>query len=293
MIDVERELDRLFGLPLSDFTADRNALVKDLRDRGLLDEAKAVKALVKPSVTAWAANQAFREEREAFDHLLEMGGWLRDAQAGALHGRGSDDLHRAKYARREALDVVAQHALQILERNGNATGPAVTRKLEHTLEALATFGDTRSDIRPGRLTRDLEPPGLDVLMRLAQEAPPPKKLRVPRSQPPKAKKPSARQEVAKANRALSQAQKLVDARQADSRQAKRQRSAADARVNKIREQINELQHRVEQARFKLKEATNRFEQAAEADEEAQESLEKAQDTATEAQAALDRLTLMN
>src|SRR6266550_1075876 len=42
---LEAELDRLFGLPLSEFTAARNELAKELRDAGRRDEQRALERL--------------------------------------------------------------------------------------------------------------------------------------------------------------------------------------------------------------------------------------------------------
>jgi len=51
---LEERLDELYALPLDEFTAARNELAKALRAEGKREEADAVKALAKPSVTAWA-----------------------------------------------------------------------------------------------------------------------------------------------------------------------------------------------------------------------------------------------
>ena len=60
------EADALYGLPLEDFVAERDALAKRLRGEGRREDAQAVKALAKPTVAAWAVNQAVRARpREA------------------------------------------------------------------------------------------------------------------------------------------------------------------------------------------------------------------------------------
>src|SRR5439155_20909218 len=60
--DLDAAIDRLYSLPLADFTAERNTLVKRLRGEGRKDAASAVQALVKPSVSAWAVNRLARTE---------------------------------------------------------------------------------------------------------------------------------------------------------------------------------------------------------------------------------------
>jgi hypothetical protein len=53
---ADTDLDALFTLPLADFTAARNALVKRLKQSERSDEAAKVMALTKPSISAWAVN---------------------------------------------------------------------------------------------------------------------------------------------------------------------------------------------------------------------------------------------
>ena len=64
-------IDRLYGLPLEAFVGERDALAKELRAAGRRDEAAAVKALTKPTVAAWAVNQALRTQHKAAGELWE------------------------------------------------------------------------------------------------------------------------------------------------------------------------------------------------------------------------------
>ncbi|MCC7125349.1 MAG: hypothetical protein IT178_10910, partial [Acidobacteria bacterium] len=57
--DVEAAIDALYQGPLDGFTAARNALAAALKKSGDKAGAERVKALAKPSVTAWAVNQAW------------------------------------------------------------------------------------------------------------------------------------------------------------------------------------------------------------------------------------------
>ena len=51
---MTKDADRLFGLPLAEFTGERDALVRKLRDDGRRDEAAEVAALRKPVLAAWS-----------------------------------------------------------------------------------------------------------------------------------------------------------------------------------------------------------------------------------------------
>jgi hypothetical protein len=57
------DVDALFKLPLDEFTSARNALAAQLKKVGKQAEAIEVKALVKPSVSAWVVNQLYWQQR--------------------------------------------------------------------------------------------------------------------------------------------------------------------------------------------------------------------------------------
>ena len=80
MSDLDDRIDELYGLPLAEFTASRNALAKTLKG----EEAAAIKRLEKPSVVAWSANQLYWRDRRTFDKLIASGRDLRSAQIAAL-----------------------------------------------------------------------------------------------------------------------------------------------------------------------------------------------------------------
>ena len=84
------DIDRLFQLPLGEFTRARNALAAKLRKDGAAKEAEQVKGLTKPSISAWVANQLYWRERKAFDRLLAAGEQFRTAQAAELAGNSAD-----------------------------------------------------------------------------------------------------------------------------------------------------------------------------------------------------------
>ena len=70
MADLDDEVDALYGLPLDAFVPERDALAKRLRADKRREDADAVKALRKPSVAAWAANQVLRSQPGQRDALL-------------------------------------------------------------------------------------------------------------------------------------------------------------------------------------------------------------------------------
>jgi len=157
--------DELFRLPLSEFTAARNALAAKLKKEGDAEESDRIKALSKPPVSAWVANQLYWTHRIAFDRLLAAGDEFRKAQAAQLAGK-SADLRGSLDARRETLGELTKLATEVLRQAGHPPAPEMMRRIMTTLEAVATYGDHPGGPPLGRLTADVDPPGFEALAAL-------------------------------------------------------------------------------------------------------------------------------
>ena len=91
------ETDELYALPREEFTAARDALAKRLRADKRREEADAVKQLRRPSVAAWAINQAVRRDPDALRELLAAGEALRAAHESLMAGAGdAEDVRAAR-----------------------------------------------------------------------------------------------------------------------------------------------------------------------------------------------------
>ena len=88
MATLDQEVDRLFELPLEEFTAARNDLAGRLKSEGDAAAAEEVKRLTKPSVAAWTINQLSRQRTDAVGALLAAGAKLRETQERALQSKG-------------------------------------------------------------------------------------------------------------------------------------------------------------------------------------------------------------
>ncbi len=236
--------DPLFSLPLEEFVAARNRLAGELARSGDKEGAAAVKALAKPSLSAWAVNQVFWQERPIFDALAAAGAAVRKSDGAQLRS--------ALDARRAALQAASRRAGELLAAAGSTPSPEMLRRVSNTLEAVTTLAPS-PDAQPGRLTRDIDPPGFDALTDLAAAAAPSRVLQFRRAenalQPATAEKPptaaakrraeserqaalaAARQAVKDAEANLRAARRDADrARQA----AERTRTAADTAENERR-----------------------------------------------------------
>src|SRR5581483_8635405 len=152
-------------LPLNEFTSARNQLAAQLKKSGEADKAEHVKALAKPSISAWVVNQLYWRDRKAFERLLAAGDAFRNAQAAQLAGKAGD-VRGPLEARREALAALSKQAAAILRDATHPASPDMMRRITTTLEALATYGDSPGAPAPGRLTSDVDPPGFEALAAL-------------------------------------------------------------------------------------------------------------------------------
>jgi len=168
--DLESAIDGLYQVPLERFTAERNALAAALKKAGDKAAAERVKALAKPSVTAWAVNQVWWAEPARVEALLAAGGAERAAHLALAAGRAAD-LRAAGEARGRAVAAVTEAALARLGGK-KAVAPDLQFRIAGTVEALASSGIPEGE-GPGRLTRDCQSSGLDALSALAGFAGPP------------------------------------------------------------------------------------------------------------------------
>ena len=122
---MTKDADRLFGLPLAEFTGERDALVRKLRDEGRRDEAAEVAALRKPVLAAWVVNQLARQRRAEVRELV------RAAEAVKSGRRDADERFRS------AAEALGRSARALLADDGQRASDAVLRDVATTLRAAA------------------------------------------------------------------------------------------------------------------------------------------------------------
>jgi hypothetical protein len=167
---LERAIDQLFALPLSEFIAARNALAARLKKEGDAGASTRVKGLARPSIPAWAVNQVYWHDRDAYQRLVAAGDALRTAQERMLTGRGAD-VREVMRARQEAARAVVDRAMRFLRESGNAATDTTRQRVAVTVDALAAYGSEPRGHAHGRLERDLDPPGFEALSFLGGIAP--------------------------------------------------------------------------------------------------------------------------
>ena len=148
------DVDHLFDLPLDRFVAGRDTLARELKKAGDGGAAADVKALRKPTLSAWAVNQAVRQDPELADDLLDAAAVLREAQRQAMAGDEATDLREAT-RRHRAIVVELAKAAAALARGGGS----VAERITSTIRATAASEAAAEAVRAGMLTADLDPSG--------------------------------------------------------------------------------------------------------------------------------------
>ena len=158
-MELDTEIDKLYGVPLDEFVHDRDELAKRLRREGEREAAEQVKKLRKPSAGAWALNQALRRRRKETDALLAAGERLRAAHESLMSGGDQAELRDAMREERGLASALADCAEAIASETGKS-GPALRERVRSTLHAAALDEEARDELAKGRFVREREAVGL-------------------------------------------------------------------------------------------------------------------------------------
>lgn len=209
---LESQIDGLYRVPLDEFVAARNALAKSLDAA----DARHVRKLPKPTVVPWAVNQVYWRARPVWDRLMKTGERLRSAQVAALEGRKAD-LRAAADAHRQAIaDAVQQAETIAAAENAHPATDALMR----TFEALSLAAKT--DERPGRLTKPLQPAGFEALSGVKVAEP------VVKTPTPAEKKRQAKEEAERKKAESARKKHEADVRKAEAALARARQRMAEA-----------------------------------------------------------------
>ncbi|RPJ54200.1 MAG: hypothetical protein EHM24_32025 [Acidobacteria bacterium] len=281
-LDVESDVDRLYQLPLAEFTAARNELAKRVGGT----KGAEIRALRRPPVAAWAVNQLYWRHRGAYDTLVAAAGRLREAQEAALGG-GRADLREADRAYDAAVKAAFDGALAPLAESGHPASGATREAVMRTLRALPAPG------RPGRLQEELSPGGFEALagIPLGARQPPLRQPTPPASTPegrparrqppgtrdePTGRPPTEhrREEIFEATRALREAERGVRSAETAAAAAANDLSRREAEEAHAAEALAEARSRTADARHKVADARAEARRAATALERARSHLDR-------------------
>jgi hypothetical protein len=162
-------------------------------------------------------------------------------------------------AREEALSALRARAEGALRQSGQSPTPPVLQRIAATFEAICAWGRDPGSPRPGRLTQDVEPPGLKAMLGLAgaavgaayvaAEAPPPEKAAEEGERARKLEE--ARRRLASAEAALAEGLAAEERAEQDVHQAESRLTEAKLRAEEARARILRVQTELGEARAAL------------------------------------------
>lgn len=304
--------DDLYALVPEEFTAARNARAKEAKvdDREL---GALIAELRKPSPAAWIVNQLVREQPDAIDELLDLGGELRETQAEgdgkALTNIGSE--------RRKMISALLKQATRLADAADRSPSRAVLDEVEQTLIAATVDEAAGEALRTGRLVRSLQAVGFEDVdldgavageastgrpakSRAARPARREKKTRADDAQAGvrraerEAADRTAREKRDKAEREGAEA----DLREARERAEQAQRALAEAEdllhaaewnADELRDERHDLETRLKELRSEIAEAEREEREAERVRAKAAIAADRARDDVEAAEAGLERL----
>ncbi len=157
-VDLRGVAEELYGLPLAEFTARRNALAKEAKTAGDKDLAAAIKQLTKPTTAAWVVNMLVRHDPDQVQQVLDLGAALREAQA----SMAGDQLRELGRQRRQLTAAVTGQARSLAAELGEKVGDPVATQVEETLHAAMVDADAAAAVHTGLLVRPLAVTGTEA-----------------------------------------------------------------------------------------------------------------------------------
>ncbi len=300
-------IDRLYGLPLDEFTPARDAAAKERRGEGDRESAEVLKRLRKPNLVAWSLNRVRRAEPGVVDELLAAGERLQEAQR-KLVSEGERGLLRDAAADERALvGRVADLAAAELRTVGHAANADTQSKLFATLHAAASNDDVRAMLAEGRLISDHELSDLGLgdsgaLVATAPRATPRrertsrdpgrKQARAPERdrEPKREREPKPARERRKAPTGAPASTRQARARADRLERARARHAEQTERADQARERADEAERAAREAADELGRAETAARQATAAAKQATAAAKRATTTAEKATEAADRAT---
>lgn len=247
--------DVLYALSPREFTAARDARAKAAKAAGDAETADEIKALRKPTVPAWLANQLVRAHRDEVGPLLDLGAALREATA-ALSG---PQLRQLSRQRNEVVQALVRQARRLAANAGQPVSEDAARALEATLNAALADEDAGRQLLAGRLAEPLQHSGFGPGSTTAGPAPTSARKEKPPRADPRAPAPSAAERRRAERR--EQAERDLAAAWATAREAADARIVAEDAAAAAEQEATALHDRVEQVRADLASAGAELERA--------------------------------
>lgn len=145
--------EELYAVPLGEFTATRDARVRELKGAPL---AREVKALRKPTAAAWVVDLLVRRESEQVTQMIAVGEALRQAQ----QGMDAAALRELTRQRRQLTGALTTRARALAGQAGLKVTAPVAGQVEETLTAAMIDPDAGRAVASGLLVLPLRATGV-------------------------------------------------------------------------------------------------------------------------------------
>ena len=243
--ELETAVVAVYRGPLEEFISRRDALAKELRAAKRREDADRVKALRKPSRTAWVLDNIVHEDPSVLDQLTAA---IRAAQT--VHSGA--DLRAALDNVRTAIRDVAAAGARVAIRAGQPIDASTLVTAVH-----AVIGETSAfnDLRAGRLVEVPAGGGLDILSAITISVPSPPS--VAPSQPiaaPIPAPPNAAASAESTREAAQKAERAIAAARADLQRAEASLATAREQSDRAAQSVRETQATLDAAEQALSHA---------------------------------------
>lgn len=287
-MDVDTAIDELYAGRTEQFTARRDELAAQARAGGDRELAAQIKALRRPTVVAWLANQLARHHGAELRPLLELGDALREATA-ALSG---PDLRQLSRQRNAVVQALVRQARDLAVTLGRPVPENVVRELEQTLLVALADPESAAQLAAGRLSEGLDSAGFSgpvvaiggpTAVSRRSNAPPASTARPPKSGPAAVvaqrqadvaqrqaeRRAELERELERATDAEAQARDAHTEAETAARAAGQRRVAAQDAVTAARRALEQAQTELDSAEPAASEAEDAWDKATAALEQAQ------------------------
>ncbi len=290
-MELRAARDQLFAASLERFVALRTELAGELAREGRKEDSRALKAIHRPSISAWTTNQVVRHASTEVDAFLEASDHLRRAQHDMLSGQ----TERATYLAlsevfREATTALGSVIRRVLADGARNADPSLVERVLSNFRNAAISEGRRTDLLHGQLENDVAVDD-DHLANLFGAAPGGAVPRGATSPSPGVPPVVAtdRREQARRQReeqALAHKEELLRRLQA----ARDDEAALGQRETAAQSGVTQARAACDQAREQLDEADRAATHARQTWRDAQTTLHRAEREATETRAALQSAT---
>jgi hypothetical protein len=282
-VDLETAANELYALSPDDFIERRQELVyeaRQARDRHLATE---IGRLRRPTRSAWLINLLARQEPEAVNALLELGGALQDAQ----QRMAGDELRQLSAERRKTVDALARRAVELGGEHGYSVPEGAKQEVGQTLQTALGDPEIADLLRAGRLTQAVTFGGFgptDLASALGASFPtkaPSQPAKPVPAEPAATPDPKQRRE---AQKAAKEARERAAAARKAAETAEATAEAATQRADELADQVESLRSQLRQAEAAEREAR----EAARAARKHYQELRQAAASAEQVAAAADQ-----